>query len=81
VSDNQDRIVCFVLEAGQNCVEVFSDEGEFSVIIPIADLVRIVVDVPDSAKNRQWMKQFKARWKIRLEQIELWLVSYRIELD
>src|SRR5512135_1652709 len=26
------------------------------------DLVRVVVDVPDSAKNRQWMKQFKERW-------------------
>jgi hypothetical protein len=25
------------------------------------DLVRVVVDVPDSAKNRQWMKQFKSR--------------------
>ena len=39
------------------------------------DLVRIVVDLPDSAKNRQWMKQFKARWKARLEQVELWLIS------
>jgi hypothetical protein len=45
------------------------------------DLVKVVVDVPDSAKNRQWMKQFKGRWKSRLEQVELWLVSYRIELD
>jgi hypothetical protein len=45
------------------------------------DLVRIVVDLPDSAKNRQWMKQFKARWKARLEQVELWMVSYRIELE
>jgi len=27
------------------------------------------------------MKQFKERWKARLEQIDLWLVSYRIELD
>lgn len=45
------------------------------------DLVRIVVDLPDTAKNRQWMKQFKTRWKARLEQLELWLVSYRIELD
>jgi hypothetical protein len=45
------------------------------------DLVRIVIDVPDSAKNRQWMKQFKGRWKARLEQIELWMVSYRIELE
>ena len=45
------------------------------------DLVRIVVDVPDSSKHRQWMKQFKERWKARLEQLELWLVSYRIELE
>jgi len=45
------------------------------------DLVRVVVDVPDSARNRQWMKQFKDRWKVRLEQLELWMVSYRIEVE
>src|SRR6266702_6204928 len=45
------------------------------------DLVRIVVDVPDSARNRQWMKQFKDRWKVRLEQLALWMVSYRIEVE
>lgn len=45
------------------------------------NLVRIIVDVPDSAKNRQWMKKFKERWKSRLEQVELWVVSYRIELE
>lgn len=45
------------------------------------DLVRIVVDVPDSPRNRQWMKQFKDRWKVRLEQLELWMVSYRIEVE
>ncbi len=44
-------------------------------------LVRLVVDVPDSAKNRQWMKQFKERWKARLEQLELWMVSHRIEIE
>jgi len=45
------------------------------------DLVRIVVDVPDSTRNRQWMKQFKDRWKVRLEQLELWMGSYRIEVE
>jgi hypothetical protein len=45
------------------------------------DLVRIVVDAPDSVKHRQWMKSFKSRWQERLEQIELWLVSYRIEVE
>jgi len=44
-------------------------------------LVRVVVDVPDSARNRQWMRQFKERWKMRLEQLELWMVSYRIEIE
>lgn len=34
-----------------------------------------------TVKNRQWMREFKARWKSRLEQIELWLVSYRIEVE
>ena len=45
------------------------------------DLVRIVVDIPDSARNRQWMRQFKDRWKVRLEQLELWMVSYRIDIE
>ena len=45
------------------------------------DLVRIIVDVADNARNRQWMRQFKDRWKVRLEQLELWLVSYRIDIE
>jgi len=45
------------------------------------DLVKVVVDVPDSARNRKWMRQFKARWKARLEQIELWMVSYAIAVE
>ena len=45
------------------------------------NLVRLVVDVPDSVKNRNWMKRFKSPWKARLEQLELWMVSYRIDVD
>ena len=45
------------------------------------DLVRIVVDMPDVTRNRQWMREFKERWKAQLEQIELWMVSYRIEVE
>lgn len=45
------------------------------------NLVRLVVDFPELAKNRRWMKAFKARWKERLEQLELWMVSYRIEVE
>lgn len=45
------------------------------------NLVKLVADVPDAAKNRLWMKQFKGRWKERLEQLDLWMVSYRIEVE
>jgi hypothetical protein len=44
-------------------------------------LVRLIVDVPDSATNRKWMKGFKARWKERLDQLELWMVSHRIDIE
>lgn len=45
------------------------------------NLVRLVIDAPDSAKSRRWMREFKGRWKERLEQVELWMVSYRIEIE
>jgi hypothetical protein len=45
------------------------------------NLVRLVVDVPDTIQSRQWMKEFKGRWKTRLEQVELWMVSHRIEVE
>src|SRR5437899_2314066 len=45
------------------------------------ELVKIVIDSPDTPDNRQWMKQFKMRWKERLQQLELWVVSYRIDID
>lgn len=45
------------------------------------NLVKLAMDAPDAAKNRRWMKEFKERWKSRLEQLELWMVSYRIEIE
>jgi hypothetical protein len=45
------------------------------------NLVRLVVDMPDTAENRAWMTDFKARWQIRLVQHQLWMVSYQIELE
>ncbi len=45
------------------------------------ELGLIVVDVPNNAKNRKWMKAFKVRWKERLEQLEIWMVSYPIDIE
>jgi hypothetical protein len=44
-------------------------------------LARLIVDVPDTLPNRHWMKKFKARWKKKLDQLELWMISYRIDLE
>ncbi len=44
-------------------------------------LSKIVIDVEDSDENRQWMRDYKARWKERLEQLELWLISYEIDVE
>src|SRR4051794_13876164 len=45
------------------------------------NLVRLVIDVPDTPKNRRWMRSFKQRWKTKLEQVELWMVSYVVTIE
>jgi hypothetical protein len=45
------------------------------------DLGLLIVDVPDTAKNRKWMKAYKARWKEQLEQLEIWMVSFLIDVE
>ena len=44
------------------------------------NLVKIVIDTPDSLSNRRWMKQYKDRWRSKLEQTELWMVSYAVDV-
>ena len=45
------------------------------------NLVKIVIDAADEETSREWMREYKARWKQKLEQLELWLVSYTIDVD
>lgn len=45
------------------------------------NLVRLVIDVPDTKGNRQWMTAFKRRWKSKLQQLELWMVSYLVTIE
>ena len=45
------------------------------------DLVRIVVDVPESPEHRAWFGEFKGRWKARLEQLDLWVISYAVDIE
>ena len=45
------------------------------------NLVKIVIDAPDEEENREWMRGYKERWKQKLEQLELWLISYTIDIE
>jgi hypothetical protein len=45
------------------------------------NLVKIVLDTPDSQTNRRWMRQYKDRWRSKLKQTELWMVSYAVEVE
>ena len=45
------------------------------------NLLKIVIDAPDSLSNRRWMKLYKDRWRSKLEQTELGMVSYVVEVE
>jgi hypothetical protein len=82
-----DRLAEAVLEIrdhfGSVSYETQKVEGHWrhSGVIYRDNLVKIVVDVPDATTHRRWMKEFKNRWKDRLEQLDLWMVSFRIEIE
>jgi hypothetical protein len=44
------------------------------------DLVRIFVDVADSAENRQFFQELKELLKVRFRQLDIWLVTYPVEV-
>ena len=45
------------------------------------NLVKIVIDAPAALSNRRWMKQYKDRWRSKLEQTKLWVLSYAVEVE
>ncbi len=44
------------------------------------DLVRVFVDADDRPQSRSFFEQFKERLKTRFEQVDIWLVTYPIEV-
>ena len=48
--------------------------------VPANELVRVFVDVPDSAENRRFFEEFKERLKFRFQQIDIWMTTYLIEV-
>jgi hypothetical protein len=44
------------------------------------DNLRLVVDVEDTAENKAFFSRFKETLKHRFQQIDLWIVSYEIQI-
>jgi hypothetical protein len=44
------------------------------------DLVRVFVDVADTAENRRFFLQFKEEVKSAFHQLDIWLTSYPIDV-
>jgi hypothetical protein len=43
-------------------------------------LIRLFVDVPDTADNRQFFVEFKEKLKDRFRQLDIWLSTYPIDV-
>jgi hypothetical protein len=43
-------------------------------------LLRARVDVEDLAENWQALRELKETWKVRFEQLDIWITAYRIEI-
>jgi hypothetical protein len=78
-----DAVLEVVEQFGAASYESQRIEGQWrqAGVIYRDNLVRLVIDVPDTIKHRRWMKAFKQRWKTKLEQLELWMVSYVITIE
>jgi hypothetical protein len=61
--------------------QVIEGHWQHAGVVYRDNLARIFVDMPDKKENRAWMKAFKKRWKEKLEQLEIWMISYRIDIE
>ena len=44
------------------------------------DLARVFVDVPDAPESRQFFVELKERLKAHFRQIDIWIISYPVEV-
>lgn len=78
-----DAVLEIVEQFGAASYETQQIEGHWRQggVVYRDNLVRLMIDVPDTPKNRRWMKAFKTRWKAKLQQLELWMVSYLVTIE
>ena len=44
------------------------------------NLMRVIVDVPDTEDNRHFFRQFKQTLKTRFQQIDIWMTTHLIDV-
>jgi hypothetical protein len=44
------------------------------------ELVRYFVDAPDSPANEAYFRELKEMLKVRFQQIDIWMTTYRIDV-
>jgi hypothetical protein len=44
------------------------------------ELIRVFVDLPDELPNRQFFTEYKEQLKGRFQQIDLWMITYPVEI-
>jgi hypothetical protein len=44
------------------------------------ELIRVFVDVPDTASSRDFFVDFKERLKTRFDQLNIWMTTYPVEV-
>jgi hypothetical protein len=45
------------------------------------DLIRIFIDVEDTAQNRDFFREFRERVRVRFQQIAIWMTSHPINIE
>lgn len=61
----------------QKILGVWSNEGE----VFRDELTKIFVDVPDTAENRRFFRDFKRVLLKRYQQLDIWLIDYSIRVN
>lgn len=44
------------------------------------ELVRLFIDIPDLAEHRQFLAEYKETLKARFQQIDIWMVTYLLDV-
>jgi hypothetical protein len=44
------------------------------------DLMRVIIDAPDTKDNREFFREFKERLKSRFRQVDIWMTTHLIDV-